>query len=81
MKEHNFVLQAKEQKQDEKEEGTDGNNRKKNNHPKPKDGIQEKIKERKWSEGWSNLVKENNNCAWKNLSYRDNSVVTTKFPT
>ena len=51
------------------------------NSPKPKDGIQQKIKERKWCGGWSKVLKENNSYAWKNLSYIKNSVVTTKFPT
>lgn len=39
MKERKFVLRVKEQKQHEKEEGTDCNNGKKPNSPKPKDGI------------------------------------------
>lgn len=36
---------------------------------------------KKWSEGWSKVLNENNSYAWKNLSYIENSVVTTEFPT
>lgn len=77
-KAHKWAFRAKEQKQHEKEEGKDHNNgEKKNNSPESEDGIQQK---RKWSEGWSKVLKENSSSAWKNSSYIENSI-TTKFST
>lgn len=38
-----------------------------NSSSKPKD-LQQKIKERKWCEGWTKVLEENN-YSWKNLTY------------